>query len=563
MTKHLSTERTLRYVDGELSKFATWQTTAHLKTCWACQAELDHLKDEIAAIVDAQTMVFTPSLPPPPGPWARLEPRLEQVRCRNVSLWTKLVPFAGQPLRLNLAYSGAALAVVLVALSLWVSPLPVSAKEVLSRLGAAEGKRLAVTERQVLRQRIRVARTSRVSSAKFARVESWQSLRSTYWDSGDPIGAELLKHYESYGLGSALPMSLAAVETWVKVAGDEPDARRGWNGITVAVAAGAASRARGLERVSFHVNTANWCLDELTLAFADATYQITEQDSSVIPREEVPLAVLARLEPLAPAPSRVAAAPAVPDAGGVPIDMDDLEMGVRYDLHQMGADLGEAIEIAPQASGVLRVEARQVSPDIKEKLIALLGRRGSVQLEFQVRGTGAPGRDATRTIPQTRGLIAPADPRVASFFGSAQAQETYTQSVLETSNTVLAHLHALQELAGRWPEDRERALSSGSRTSLDAMVRDHIRQVTAQTAELQKQLAPLMQHFEIPLAGSAPPRLAVSWQEASVSCLDTGRRVDRLLRSLLTASDSTLAPEEALPILRQDLRALERNTPQQ
>jgi hypothetical protein len=71
-------------------------------------------------------------------------------------------------------------------------------------------------------------------------------------------------------------------------------------------------------------------------------------------------------------------------------------MGVRYDLHQVGADVAEAIDIVPQPSGLLRVEARQVSPEVNERLIALLGDREGVRIEFQLPGAAVPGpgRDA-------------------------------------------------------------------------------------------------------------------------------------------------------------------------
>jgi hypothetical protein len=88
-------------------------------------------------------------------------------------------------------------------------------------------------------------------------------------------------------------------------------------------------------------------------------------------------------------------------------------------------------------------------------------------------------------------------------------------------------------------------------------VQDHARQISAGTSTMQKQLAPLMRYFEIPPVESSPALPGVSWREASVSCLDVARRVDRLLRSLLTASDSPLAPEEALPSLRQGLGDLQ------
>ena len=49
----------------------------------------------------------------------------------------------------------------------------------------------------------------------------------------------------------------------------------------------------------------------------------------------------------------------------------------------------------------------------------------------------------------------------------------------------------------------------------------------------------------------------MTWQKAA-SALEAGQRVDRVIRSLLTTSDTPLSPEDALRSLQQDLGALER-----
>ncbi len=331
MTRHLSHEQLLRHLDGELSRFAAWQTAAHLKTCWACQVELDHLKDQIAAIVDAHSAVFAPSLPPPPAPWPRLEPRLEGARADREPVWRKVAPFAGRSFRARLAYSGAAVAALAVGVSLWFSARPVLAKEVVTRVAAADKGRLAVTERKVARQRVRVVKTSGSSPEKSGRVDSWESSKSTYWDADQAVGAELLARYRSNGLGSALPLSPEAMETWVHIAGAEPTATRDQGAIAVEVAANSLGRARGLESVGLHVKTESWHLDGMTLAFTDATYRISEEESSLIAREDVPADVMARLEPPQVVSSPVVGSPAVSTPFAAPINLDDLEMGVRSD----------------------------------------------------------------------------------------------------------------------------------------------------------------------------------------------------------------------------------------
>ena len=186
MGSHLSLGQLLRYLDGELSNSAARKTTEHLQTCSNCALERDRLRQQLTTIREAQVEVFEPSLPPPPKPWPRLEPRLEAVgNKRLVPVWKPLVAFVGGLLRPPFAYAGTALTLLLIALLVWGPIAPVSAKEVIQRATAADRQRLTITPQQVVRQQVRVKKTTRLGSGeRTAQLESWKSTRSTYWKSG-------------------------------------------------------------------------------------------------------------------------------------------------------------------------------------------------------------------------------------------------------------------------------------------------------------------------------------------------------------------------------------------
>ena len=557
MTRHLSQEQVLRHLDGELSKLATWKTERHLCACWSCQVEFGRLKEQIAAILDADTAVFGPSLPPPPKPWSRLEPRLEQkMRENRVPFWKK-VPLAGRALRTQLVYGGAALVLTLAAFSVWVSVKPASAKEVLQRAIAADEGRLAITEQQMVRQRVRVKKTKHLAPYEHAtRLESWKSNESTYWKSGDdPVNAELLELYKANGLASALPLSPAVVETWAKIAGGEPSASHNRESFEVQIVSNPQAAARGLEEVSLHVQRQNWHLDEMTLFFIDATYQITEEESSIVARNDVPSDVMTFLAP--PEPNPIQPAQGVTRTVAPTVNLDDLEMAVRCDLHSIGADLGEGIEISARTPGQVLVDVWQASPHTKERVLRLLANRPGVELEFRAPDADRlSGQGAAKTIPQTAAPPVPPDQRLIAFFRSAEAEENFTRSVLEACNNVLDHLHALGNLAGRWPSPQESRISSDSKIHLESMVRDHAREILRATLDIEKQLDPLIKNFGAPVRENVPAPAGSSWQDASASGLDAARRLDRILRSLLSTSDAPLSPEDALPGLQRGLRDL-------
>jgi len=116
MTDHLTRERLLRYVDGELSRSAMAETTEHVQSCWSCRVELGHLEEDIGLILDAHNQVFMPSLPDPQQPWPRIEPKLHasEESSRRPFFWRRVVPVAALVLRPPYAFATAALVMLLI-----------------------------------------------------------------------------------------------------------------------------------------------------------------------------------------------------------------------------------------------------------------------------------------------------------------------------------------------------------------------------------------------------------------------------------------------------------------
>jgi hypothetical protein len=238
-----------------------------------------------------------------------------------------------------------------------------------------------------------------------------------------------------------------------------------------------------------------------------------------------------------------------------PVNLDDLEMSVRYTLHGIGADLGEGIEVGVSSPVQVVVNAAGASPERKEKLAALLGNKPGVRLEFREPVADSPSRAPAKAIaiPGADPSNQAPDARLAQFFGTPVAQENYTRKVLQVSTDVLAHLYALRDLAGRWPPEREGRLSKDGTAKLTLVVRDH-------SSELRMATSTLKRDLQLILKGETerlPAATGVTWQKASASGLDAAQRVDRALRSLLTISDAPLSLEQALPRLQQGSRDLE------
>ncbi len=554
MTSHLQQETLLLHMDGELSKSGQREAAEHLQSCWSCQVEFDRLGQDIAIILDAQNELFGPSLPSPPKPWPRLEPRLEAARTRSLPFWKRPLPFAAWKFKVPVVYIATAFSLLFVGFLIWAPLTAVSAKEVLKRAMASDAARQSFTSKQVLRQRVRVKKTSRASvGERTAGLVSWKSARSTYWDLGiDPVSADLFERYKSIGLQSALPLSASAMDSWVKQAHAEPTATAEGSDIVVQVASNAEGQASGLEQVRFQVQKRDWHMDQMTLSFADATFQISEEDSSVLDSQDVPRAILAVLQP-ATIGAPVIGAPRSGTAKGTPANLDDLEMSVRYELHRIGADLGEGIEITPRPPDQLAVNLASASPRTKEQVAALFGTIPGIKLEFQA----PPTTTNSTVIPRADQPQQAPDDRLAQYFGGVAVEENYTRSVLQTTTDVLAHWYALRELAVRWPSEKDGQLSEDAKAKLTVMLRDHTNQLQTETSGLKKDLEVLLKDLSQPASNQTAIVSGANWQHSSSSGLEAALRVDRVLRSLLTTSDAPMSLDEALPKLHQSAIDLE------
>jgi hypothetical protein len=560
MTKHLSQEELLRYLDGELSKSAMQTIAAHLQACWSCNVEFDRLKEHIAAILDAETNFTGPSAPPP-RPWPRLDKRLDEAMDRATTpLWKRLFPIPERHVRWRMAYGLAGLALTLVVLSV-LRPEPVSAREALRRAAEADTARLTISGRQVARQRVRVRRTARrAASARDTQLEAWQTTKAAYWNSGaDPVSAELRARYQANGLDAALPLSPQTVESWVKIAGAEPSASETRESIDVQVVSAATGKEDGLEGVALHVRRDGWHVDEMTLSFADVTYRIVEEESVVLTRANVPPDVLALLEPQTAPREAPASAPALATGrDGARSNLDDLEMEIRHDLHTAGADLDGSLEISQSPPDEVVVNASRLPAEMREKVAALLGKRSGARVELHEPATAGSDGRITRIIPPAASPSDRSDPRLTRFLESENTPPNYVRFVLENSNNVLTRLHALRSLAMRWPPEQEARLSSGAKARLRAIVENHAKATRLAAAELSQRIAPLVTHFGHTISAESAVTVEGPWQQAGVSGLAAAQRTDRTLRSLLTTSEMPLSPDEGIPMLVQGMRDLDR-----
>jgi hypothetical protein len=573
MNNHLTPQKVLAYIDGELSKSETRKVEEHLHSCWTCLTEVERLKDDIALILDAQKEQFEPALPPPPKPWVSFDTLLARnLPQQRESSWTRMNIFIRSlvsPARV-LVSSVVIAGLMLMAYSFFRSGT-VSAKEVLHRVQIADTRRATISKDQVIRERVHVRKTTHGQNhSQSASVDTWKSPTATYWNvnDDDSAAADLKARYQAHGIPVNLPLSAASVDSWGKAAGGTPTVSQQGSDMDVSFA-GTGNGAQGnVERVSLLVQPATWQVKQMTLEFPDESFEVTEDDYSVMPTSDVPADMLAHLEPptlppvLAPTvvpPVSAAAASAI----HLPmVDLDKAELNVFATLHSLKADLGEPVSVTRSGQAV-QVGVWQLPPERQSELRAALADQPGVQVEFTVPRVPLKNSAMTQaTVPTSAPNGAPIhidvesggdDQRLLKFFGNAEREQDYTNEALATSTTILSHLYALRNLQGQFPLDKDLSLTPDDRAQLHTLVQDHATAISASLDALARQLAPLEANFSVTPCTSSVAPVAMSWQGGSLEALETARVVDHLLRALLTTTQAPAVPDSALPEIDQNL----------
>jgi hypothetical protein len=258
-------------------------------------------------------------------------------------------------------------------------------------------------------------------------------------------------------------------------------------------------------------------------------------------------------------PDRVEA----PDEAIYPADIAE-ELQVVAALHQVGADLGDPVEIARE-SGQILVSGTGIPPQHQKQIHEALDSMPGVVVRFQEPGAeGAPqGLEGTPPeTPAVRDSAGSAPPafqaRLEERLGGRPQYERFSSQLLDESDAAMARAYALRRLAQQFPPDVERHLSIEDRHTLRNLWRDHLAAFAKESGQIEATLTPLLRS----LGGTvAPPDVRsepAGWQSATEELVSAARRVETVLAVLLgmAAPDNQAAdtPSQLLAALAQ-LRA--------
>ena len=138
--------------------------------------------------------------------------------------------------------------------------------------------------------------------------------------------------------------------------------------------------------------------------------------------------------------------------------------------------------------------------------------------------------------------------------GAVGVQET-TDRVLDASASLVARVHALEVLAGKFPPPTEAGFSSEDRLVLRRLRRHHLAELHKLVGQIRASLDSLLENADSARAHAAEGRSEPTWQTGIPSPAVSARDLDRLLNRLLAGSYSQTSGEE---MLRETGPAIER-----
>jgi hypothetical protein len=569
----------LLYLDGELPPRVLGRIGKHLKVCWACRVKAEKVESTIAAFMDYRSRAFAQLAEPALVDTFRL--RLNSVARQHrpghslrqiaLSIWQ---PVWSSHVR-SLVLSAAGIAAVALILLAWrnLSPVPVSAGELLSNATVAEAA--SANDASLVLHRSLTWETRRSGEARpieRRRIEIWHAGRSgvtarrLYDESGNLLAAEwrqrdgsselYLPHAHPWFEPNAEPplmllnhpqdlwrLELSAA-SFVQLAGDASRAKVSRQGADYRLTIGPVRPAGSLLNAVLTIRKSGLRATGIDLRLAaPATpasptepahpvvydYSIAEdayeQESPENTRSQV-----FEPDPVLLPPAEGQAAVATPD----------LQMKTTWLLDRIGATLGGEITVTLANDQRLNVQGIVQDAARKQEILAALApvrANPAVQIEIlsysqALRRAANTARNVAGKAPgvagSDSGLSAQAD--ISEFLAGqspppeAELRERVTRFAAEvsaTSSNAARHAWVLKNLAQMAGPGDGQALSTEAKRQYLSMVAHHAHEVEQSTRRLNQQLEPVF------FSGLPPPDAAAAFPA------ELSAAIDRMLSAVL------------------------------
>lgn len=523
--RHPEDDQLLRYADGELPVRQVRKVRSHLEACWQCRVQLEEMQAVVAECVRYRRDVLGPLLPAPPAHWDELSTGFAEIderlaRTSRVPLWARAKTW--------LPVAACLLAAFGLYYEMRHTPA-VQAAELLQKAVAAADAHPAPRYRIRIRTRSQsLVRTAGANSepAEATAVAAMFAAARFDWDD---------------------PLSARAFAQWREQLPDKRD-----------------EVSQTDNSYQIRTTTASGALAEATLQLRRADLHPVEERLEFRNQDWVEIEELSEVLP----PPAVASNVTTPATKAVEIQADSEairtpapaatvgdELAVLVALHQMGADLGEPIDVKREGGRVL-VAGVGIDAARQREIARALAARSNVVVRFSEDTGSAPPPAKPLRIDTPAGTDNTALPaRIETQVGGRADYERLSADLLDASESLMSRAYALRHLAERFPREIEPEMTGADRATLRALYREHAAALAAQAAAISRRLEPVL----APLGGKAAPASAVpstAWQADTEELFRTARRIETLLAGMLGVApgDTASLPSQLLSSLAR-LRA--------
>jgi hypothetical protein len=211
------------------------------------------------------------------------------------------------------------------------------------------------------------------------------------------------------------------------------------------------------------------------------------------------------------------------------------ELQVVSALHQLGADLGDPLEISREGRQVL-VSGTGIPPQRQQQIHGLLDRLPHVLVRFDDPAFPA-GAMPVQSEPATRDAAGPEKStyvaRIEERLGGRPQFERFSSSVMDWTDSAMTRAYALRRLAQQFSAESESQMTVEDRRTLHRLAREHLAAFAKEAQRVSNTVHPVLKAMA---PGSAPIEVrpdALTWQSASEDLLASARRAETLLAVVL------------------------------
>jgi hypothetical protein len=580
---HLTDEAILLFLEDELIPAEESAVDSHVRSCWTCLGRRDMFERSMADFADFQNAFVAPHLPPSPEGkavfMARLDglakelghPPLLHFWRRNTGQFFKSL-FPAQPVWITALLL---IAIVVPSLYLLRRQQTMSPSELLNRAAMSGEDYPSYVDQPVVVQKVRI------------RANGCSLLRTVYHDIGQKRNASrtdvsasreeaIRTEFVQSGLDWDHPLSVERYQHWRETLAVKRDAidHVGNNllRLNTKTPSGAIAEASlTIREKDFHP------LEESLLLRDDNRIEIAELSYEVVGIKTLGPDILGAASVSSPLQMPLAAlGSTLPQTFSSDALLAMTEVQVRYALHDLGADIGEQIDLHPTPSGLVLVKGIVVDNTRKQQLIAALEGIPHTQIEIETvsQADARQQSDSPTTASATVTLKTKVAPllqaRLRQKFPDEYRRTMYVNQTLSLAQGASARAWALNRLAERYSSRQIALLDASSRQSLRSLLSDHLAVLREDINHLQAQIAPILSSSSNTAAANTyvdapaeditkPSGKTEDWRKQVRRVYSSVETVNESVTSLLVGSVSgdNDSPEEVEVGLRTTLTQLQ------